>query len=729
MKLFPTFAAWLLLVSLAHSATVTFIQTAVNDADGTTIGALSSTQSLTTGVSVSTVTAPPTFSNYRFTHWTNSSYPAVSFRDAWGRSINPTPFLLLEATTATAHYLPETRDTDADGVPDWFEIEYYGNLATNAASDTDADGASLLAEVAACTNPLFAESSTEGGIAWADSPTIVVNLAAFATSTLRSEPAGTLNQITTNPPGTLITTPDYSGNPSFGYWKLDGLRQQDPWGVALTQISFTMATTNREAVAYFFAGDSDADGVPDAFEQFYYNTLANHAASDTDADGTSLLAESAAGTNPLFAESSTEGGIAWADSPTIVVNLAAFATSTLRSEPAGTLNQITTNPPGTLITTPDYSGNPSFGYWKLDGLRQQDPWGVALTQISFTMATTNREAVAYFFAGDSDADGVPDAFEQFYYNTLANHAASDTDADGVSLLAEYLANTNPLYAESSTEGGIAWADSSTVVVDLQPILTAPLSNAPANNPVTVAFTLLRTAQAGSVTLTFDDGVTLRPLTLATSQATSGSHIFTFNPANPTATAAIASGSAIPSGTYLVTLSYLDIQLNTVLNASSVGVVIAGNNQTPIEAWRQFYFGTSVTDTANNQDFNHNGINNLLEFAFATNPVTSTAAPLVYSGTLAGAGIVTAPGQPTVVLESTPTGVDFRALFSRRTDFTAAGLTYTVQFSPDLLDWTSSIIAPSILADNGTAQIVSVPFPGFLNGKKARFVRVQVSIVP
>ena len=77
MKLFPTLAAWLLLVSLAHSATVTFIQTAVNDADGTTIGALSSTQSLATGVSVSTVTAPPTFNNYRVTHWTNSSYPAV----------------------------------------------------------------------------------------------------------------------------------------------------------------------------------------------------------------------------------------------------------------------------------------------------------------------------------------------------------------------------------------------------------------------------------------------------------------------------------------------------------------------------------------------------------------------------------------------------------------------------------------------------------------------------
>ena len=575
MKLFPTLAAWLLLVSLAHSATVTFIQTAVNDADGTTIGALSSTQSLATGVSVSTVTAPPTFSNYRFTHWTNSSYPAVSFRDAWGRSINPTPFLLLEATTATAHYLPETRDTDADGVPDWFEIEYYGNLAQSASSDTDADGASLLAELSANTHPLYAESTTEGGIAWADSPTIVVNLAGFATATLRSEPAGTLNQTAVNPPGTVITTPDYSGNPSFGYWKLDGLRQQDDWGVALTQISFTMATANREAVAYFFVGDSDADGVPDAFEQFYYNTL-------------------------------------------------------------------------------------------------------------------------------------------------ANHAASDTDADGVSLLAEYLANTNPLYAESSTEGGIAWADSSTVVVDLQPILTAPLSNAPANNPVTVAFTLLRTAQAGSVTLTFDDGVTLRPLTLAASQATSGAHTFTFDPANPTATAAIASGSAIPSGTYLVTLSYLDIQLNTVLDASRVGVFIAGNELTYYAAWSAAHEVTGP-DSGPDGDFDHDGMKNLLELAFGTNPTVASAVVIALNG-----AAITQRGAPTMWLQNITNGVDRRALFGRRKDYLTAGLVYEVEFSGDLVTWQTSAAIPAVIGGDSEMDAVTVPYPLFVNGRKARFFRVQVT---
>ena len=722
-------AGWLLLAATAQAATVSFLQTSVNDADGATIGAVSSSQFLETGNAISTLTAPTTFSSYRFTHWTVSSYPAASYRDAWGRPLNPSSFILLEATTATAHYQPATRDTDGDGVPDWFELEYYGTLTHPASYDGDGDGISLLAESVAGTNPLYGNSSQEGGVTWVDSGTVVVNLAGYPTYTLRSVPAGTVNQTTVAPPSTVVTTPSLSGNASFGYWTLDGVRQQDAWGVALPQVTFTMASVDREAVAYLFTGDTDGDGVPDAYEQYYYGTLANGAASDTDGDGVSLLAEYTGGSNPRYGNSSQEGGVAWVDSGTVVVNLAGYASYTLRSVPAGTVNQSAVVAPGTVVATPDLSGNAAFGYWTLDGVRQQDAWGVALPQLSFTMGSVNREAVAYLFSGDTDGDGVPDAYEQYYYGTLANAAASDSDGDGMTLLAEYTGGTNPLYGNSSQEGGVAWVDSGTVVVNLQPILTAPISNAATGNPVTVAFTLLRSAQAGSVTLTFDNGVTTRVLTLAGSQAGSGAHSFTFAPASPTATAAVVSGPLIPDGTYIVTLRCLDTQLNAVLDAASVGVVVNSTNQSAIEIWRQFYFGGATADTGNSEDFNHNGISNLLEFAFGTNPVTSTAAALQYNGTLAGGGTITATGQPKMVFESIPTGVDFRALFVRRNDYGAAGLTYTVQFSPDLGAWTPSIAVPTVLADTGPHQIVSVPFPGFLDGKKARFFRVQVSIFP
>lgn len=37
--------------------------------------------------------------------------------------------------------------------------------------------------------------------------------------------------------------------------------------------------------------------------------------------------------------------------------------------------------------------------------------------------------------------------------------------------------------------------------------------------------------------------------------------------------------------------------------------------------------------------------------------------------------------------------------------------------------------PTVLADDGTHQIVSAPYPVFIAGKKARFFRVSVSLGP
>ncbi|MBX3735633.1 MAG: choice-of-anchor D domain-containing protein [Candidatus Didemnitutus sp.] len=455
------------------------VETSVNDADGTTIGAVASNQYLELNATYSTATAAASWSSYRFTHWTDSGSPEAIYRDAWGRSVNPASFVLLGASTATAHYLPATRDTDGDGVPDWFEMEYYGTLANGAASDTDGDGVTLAGEYAAGTNPLYGNSTSEGGVATADTALITCNLAGYATYTLRSVPAGTVSQSAVVPPGTVVTTSDLAGNTAFGYWTLDGVRQQDAWGVARTQITFTVTTSDREAVAYLFTGDTDSDGVPDAFEQRYYGSMTNGAASDTDGDGVTLLAEYTAGTNPLYGNSASEGGVAWTETALITCNLAGYATYTLRSVPAGTVSQSATVTPGTTVTSPDLSGNATFGYWTLDGVRQQDAWGVSRGQISFTVTGADREAVAYLFTGDTDNDGVPDAFEQRYYGTLANDAASDSDGDGVTLLAEYTAGTNPLYANSTSDGGVAWADTALLTLDLQAdiVLEQPVGTA------------------------------------------------------------------------------------------------------------------------------------------------------------------------------------------------------------------------------------------------------------
>ena len=455
-----------LLVGQASAATVNFVQTAVNDADGSPLAAVSSDQWLETAATYSTVTAPAVFDSYRFIYWTFSSAPGIAYRDAWGRSLNPPAVLLLEATTATAHYLPDALDSDGDGIPDWFEIEYYGSLANDADSDTDGDGLTLLQEYTDGTHPLYANSSHAGGVSTADSELITCNLANYASYTIGSDPTGIVSQTAFGPPGTGVTTPDLAANPDFAYWTLDGVRQTDAWGRALSVVTFTLATANRAIVVTLLSDDSDGDGLPDAWEQRYLGTLDNDANSDADTDGVTLAQEYAAGTNPLYADTAQAGGVSYADSASVTVNLANFKRYTLSSDPAGSVSETATVTPGTTVTSPNLT-EADFAYWTLDGVRQVDAWGVALRQIRFPVTDTDRAAVATFLTGDTDGDGLPDAWEQYYLGNLS-HAATDVPAGGEpNLLEIYLAGTNPLFAQSSAAGGVSYADSALTVVNLQ----------------------------------------------------------------------------------------------------------------------------------------------------------------------------------------------------------------------------------------------------------------------
>jgi hypothetical protein len=127
----------------------------------------------------------------------------------------------------------------------------------------------------------------------------------------------------------------------------------------------------------------------------------------------------------------------------------------------------------------------------------------------------------------------------------------------------------------------------------------------------------------------------------------------------------------------------------------------------------------------------NGVKNLLNFAFNVNPTAGGSGALVYTGTFGGP-LLTDPittGQQSTKVQPSGNVVDFRGLFVRRKDAASAGLTYTPQFSPDMITWQDSAATPAVLADDGTNQIVSVPYPVFIAGKKARFFRISVTINP
>lgn len=122
------------------------------------------------------------------------------------------------------------------------------------------------------------------------------------------------------------------------------------------------------------------------------------------------------------------------------------------------------------------------------------------------------------------------------------------------------------------------------------------------------------------------------------------------------------------------------------------------------------------------DFDSDGVPNLLEWAFGTNPALPSSGSLKVAN-----GILSARGGPTVM--SVPDGsggfLHF-AEFARRKDYLASGLTYTVQFTSDLSNWVDSSVTPSSIADDGEIEAVTVPYPSAVNGHPPLFFRVAVT---
>jgi hypothetical protein len=137
-----------------------------------------------------------------------------------------------------------------------------------------------------------------------------------------------------------------------------------------------------------------------------------------------------------------------------------------------------------------------------------------------------------------------------------------------------------------------------------------------------------------------------------------------------------------------------------------------------DLWQVQNFGENSANAGPAWDGDADGLSNLLEFAFGTNPSVGSGSSVAWSPGLL-------PGTPTHSISTTSGNLTFRAVFARRRDYLAAGLTYTVEFSADLLTWKASTAIPAMLVQNSEIQVVSVPYPFFVNGKKARFFRVGV----
>jgi hyaluronate lyase len=151
-----------------------------------------------------------------------------------------------------------------------------------------------------------------------------------------------------------------------------------------------------------------------------------------------------------------------------------------------------------------------------------------------------------------------------------------------------------------------------------------------------------------------------------------------------------------------TLRTLPVQwLGGLSSGATVNVTVL----TPVETWRQSNFGTTANtgQSADSADFDGDGLTNLLEYAFATDPKVSTSAPHSVALTVGTLDFVYPKNK------------------------TATDVTYSVEWSDTLgNDWsTAGVGAPVVLGDNGTTQQIKVSVP-YTEGVTRRFIRLKVT---
>lgn len=202
------------------------------------------------------------------------------------------------------------------------------------------------------------------------------------------------------------------------------------------------------------------------------------------------------------------------------------------------------------------------------------------------------------------------------------------------------------------------------------------------------------------------------------------------------TVSALSGTSVPAGgnaTFTVTFTpgasgsrtaTLQIASNVTGAKNPYDITLTGTGQTLFHVWA---VANGVPDDP--LVFGANGQRNLINFASGLDPA-GNATTLQYEGSLSGGGTILAPGLPVFVVEETAGGSVYHALYTRRKDYALAGLVYTAQFSIALDTWVDGTIEPTVLADDGVYQIVSLNYPLTLTGEQnTRFFRVVVTSVP
>jgi fibronectin-binding autotransporter adhesin len=306
-----------------------------------------------------------------------------------------------------------------------------------------------------------------------------------------------------------------------------------------------------------------------------------------------------------------------------------------------------------------------------------------------------------------------------FSKVIANNGSSATSftKDGTGLWV--LAGTNTYTGATTVTAGTLSVTGSLAATAVSVANTATLSgNGNIGGNVSIA-----SGATHSLAVAATTGAQLTRAITGTLTLTAG------NILNLTAAATPAAGVyVLATATTAITGTPTTINYNGITGTVSVDTVSSPKRLlltvtagTPYDTWANGTFANAFTDKLPGSNPDGDGLTNLQEFAFGTDPTVSSGGSITWSG-----AAVTGHGTPVVIEES---GI-YYAVYGRRVSYVADGLTYTQQFSPRLSVWGNFATAPTVIATDGIIEAVKVPFPGLFDYgsglEEAKFFRLGVS---